>query len=311
MLASSFGSCCTGIYDNNENCPTTLHIGFYNRTMCASDTTWLGDVKQLNLMVFDDNNRLFAATSLPQANLNQQFRIDLRVPQGAYSLVAWAGMNKNFWVADLAKGKTKREDLFIKLNASANNQAPLLGDNLWFGFTNTPVVMPSPAEFGAIEKEVMLNMQQKNYHLKVTVELDASITDKIKPNDIAVAITSANGAYRIDGSMPLDNPILNYPSNISYDGNMLMANYELLDLRTGYHNTITLTDIKNNKVIYTGDLLGNILQDTENVNLDCEHNLTVKFLLKDKCADCKTFQAVCIWVNNWIIHSYETDLGRH
>ena len=58
-----------------------------------------------------------------------------------------------------------------------------------------------------------------------------------------------------------------------------------------------------------GDLLGTVLLKNDNVNLACDNDFNVKFVIKDKCLNCGTYICWAIYVNDWQIHSYETELG--
>jgi hypothetical protein len=61
------------------------------------------------------------------------------------------------------------------------------------------------------------------------------------------------------------------------------------------------------KELYRGDLLGTLLLKNPNVNLACDHDFVVRFTTEDKC-DCGTYTIMEIWVNNWLVHSYEAAL---
>ena len=85
----------------------------------------------------------------------------------------------------------------------------------------------------------------------------------------------------------------------------------MLALKTGYSNKLNITYTGNDKeeTVFDGDLIASILLRAvdKGVNLDCENDFTVKFLIKDYCAECWTHFSCSIYVNDWLVHSYSTD----
>ena len=43
-------------------------------------------------------------------------------------------------------------------------------------------------------------------------------------------------------------------------------------------------------------------------NLNCEHDIDLKFLIKDKCKDCGNYMCAGVFINDWFVHSFKTEL---
>jgi hypothetical protein len=80
-----------------------------------------------------------------------------------------------------------------------------------------------------------------------------------------------------------------------------------MSLTTGFDNTLVVRHRGSGAELYRGDLLGTLLLKNPGVNLACDHDFTIRFTTADRC-DCGTYTVMEIWVNRWLVHSYETDL---
>ncbi|WP_211639970.1 FimB/Mfa2 family fimbrial subunit, partial [Porphyromonas levii] len=139
--------------------------------------------------------------------------------------------------------------------------------------------------------------------------------DKLDPKDFVVSIMSANGTLNIDGTMPLGvdalKAVVNYkPFGTTYTDDSMKTSFTLMDLKTGYNNTISLINTKTGQEFLGEkglDLIGKILlgNNNPNVNLACDHDFNVELVIKDKCLNCGTYMCFAIYVNNWQVHSYE------
>ena len=43
-------------------------------------------------------------------------------------------------------------------------------------------------------------------------------------------------------------------------------------------------------------------------NLNCEHDIDLKFIIKDKCTDCGNYMCTGVYINDWLVHSFKTVL---
>ena len=276
-------------------------------TPCATDSTFIGQVSDLHLFAFNDKDVLVSVTQQKNVSLDRNYEMLVPVTNGYYTFIGWAGVNDRFTTASFTEGVTTKKEVMLTLNAQ-NNQAEALGTTkVWQGVS--PVVfLQYPAVVGTEYKRAAINLLEVTNRVNIEIELHESVLKDTDPKDFEVKIVSANGTVNIDGSMPLNSGVLTYPATVTYTDNSVKAAYTLMDLKTGYGNLITVTNRKNNEVIWQSDLIGSILLKNPNVNLECKNDFEVKFVIKDKCLDCGTYVCWEILVDNWQVHSYSVDL---
>lgn len=298
--------CDSIIYDDLSECPQGVYVKFFSKTPCEVDSTFIGNVSDLHLFAFNENDVLVSLVTQQNAMLSKDFEVFVPVSNGYYTFVAWTGINEHFTLSDFKEGTTTKRDVMLILK-SQNNEAAMLGETKIRQGASSAVFLQNPAEVGSQYKHTAINLREVTNRIEVEIELHESIIDDAKPEDFVIEIRSANGTMNIDGSLPFNNTVLNYPSIVAIDKNV-KASFTLMDLRTGYSNQIVVKNRKTDEVIWQGDLLGSILLMNENINLACRHDFNVKFVIKDKCLNCGTYICWAIFVNNWKIHSYETEL---
>ena len=180
--------------------------------------------------------------------------------------------------------------------------------------------MEDPATHGSVYKNVAVNLLEKTYRIKVQVKVDPSLQGKVNVNDFALNVTGGNGTLQINGETPNNLAVAAYPKTIvSKTNDAYTYDYTTLDLKTGKNNTISLVNTVTNDTIWNADLLGTALlggpsglMKNPNVNIDCDHDLDVVFVIGDKCKDCRkpsgTYVCAAIYVNAWLVHSYKYTL---
>lgn len=307
-LGTILWGCDSLIYEDLSDCPQGVYVKFYSMTPCAVDSTFIGQVSDLHLFAFNEQDILVSVATQKNVNLDKNNQTLVSLTNGYYTFIGWAGVNDKFTTAAFKEGITTKKDVMLTLK-SKNKQAEALGNHhVWQG--ESPVVfLQDPAVVGTEYKYTAVNLQEVTNRINVEVELHESVLGNTNSKDFVIEISSANGTMNIDGTMPLKTDILTYPSVVNYSDNKLKAQYSLMDLKTGYNSQITVRNTVKNETIWQSDLLGSILLKNDNVNLECNNNFDVKFVIKDKCLDCGTYICWAIYVNDWQIHSYETAPG--
>lgn len=309
-LGTILWSCDSLIYDNLTDCPQGVYVKFYSMTPCSVDSTFIGSVSSLTVFAFDEDEKLVTWLTANNVTIDRDYEVLVPVSDGYYSFIAWAGIDENFITSSFKQGETTKKDLMLTLRSTGNTAPDLRNTRLWQG-ESAPVFLPDPAEYGSVYKQASINMTELTNRVKVIVEFDNSIT-RITPQDLSVVVASANGELNINGSMPVGSPQLIYPLlNTQYDGNKSVSwDFALLDLQTGYKNNLLITYVAEGKQLFNGDLIASILLNTigDGINLKCEHDFTIKFVVKDYCATCLTHFSCVVYVNDWIVHSYSTEL---
>lgn len=299
---------CKNIYEDLSECPQGVYVKFYSKTPCAVDSTYIGQVSDLHVFAFDDKDVLVSVVRQKNVSLSKDYQVLVPVTNGYFSFIGWAGVKDNlFTQTPFVKGVTTKKDVMLTLKAAKRMATALNNNKVWQGDSPT-VFLEDPAQVGTVYKHTAVNLREVTNRLTVEVELHESVAKDIAPTDFDIEITSGNGVMNIDGTMPLKQEILTYPATLSYSKNKLTAKYSLMKLKTGYDNQILLRNKKTGDVIWKTDLIGSILIKNHNVNLDCQNDFNVKFVLKDKCLNCGTYYCWAIYVNDWLVHSYEVEL---
>mgnify|MGYP001016200162 CR=1 FL=1 len=310
-LGAVLGGCDSLIFDDYEDCPQGVYVKFFSMTPCETDSTFLGNVSSLTLFAFDENEKLVSSVTENNVVLTSDYEILVPVSNGVYSFIAWTGIDDNFTVGTFTEGVTTKHDVMLSLKSANNIAANLSATRVWYG-ESLAVFLPDPILNGSVFKHTSINLKELTNRLKIVVEFDPSV-EHVVPKDLSVSVSSANGVVHINGTMPQNSPVLAYaPLQTVYTDNSVSWDFSLLDLVTGYKNHLEIVYSELGQKIFDGDLIASILLNTvgEGINLACENDFTVKFVLKDYCAECEKNFICVIYVNDWIVHNYRIELGR-
>ncbi|MFC4673796.1 FimB/Mfa2 family fimbrial subunit [Dysgonomonas termitidis] len=312
-LGTVLWSCDSLIYNDLADCPQGVYVKFYSMTPCAADSTFIGDVSSLTVFAFDEENKLVASVYKENVTLSHDFEVLMPVSNGNYSFIAWAGVNEKFSKSTFSPRVTTKKDIMLAINSTNNMAARLaVNERIWQG--ESPIVfLPEPEKYGSLYKHTAINLRELTNRLNVIVEFDQATMKSYDPQKLQVAVSSANGTVRVDGTMPLNTQVLTYPAlETEFVDNSGTWNYSMLDLVTGYNNKLKITYTGNDKeeLVFDGDLIASILLRTVEggINLNCENDFTIKFVIKDYCSECWTHFSCAVYVNNWLVHSYSTEL---
>lgn len=313
-LGTIFGSCDSLIYDDLADCPQGVYVKFYSMTPCESDSTYLGDVSSLTVFAFDENDRLEVTVTQQNVTLSSDYEILIPVSDGNFTFVAWTGVDDAFTKGTFTPGTTTKKDVMLTLNSTSGVAANLSGTQVWQG--ESPVVfLPDPKEYASFFEHTAVNLQEVTNRIDLIVEFDKTTMKGYDLEELHAEVSSGNGVIRIDGTMPTNQDVLVYPSSTPvYDDNIATWNYNMMDLRTGYDNKLYIYYTGNDEdgeTVFNGDLIAMILLAADNgrVNLDCDNDFTIKVVIKDYCVECWTHFSCSIYVNDWLVHSYSTELG--
>lgn len=319
-LRTIFWGCDSLIFDDLADCPQGVYVKFYSMTPCELDSTFIGDVSSLTLFAFDENDRLVTYVTQQNVTLSRDYEVFMPVENGNYSFVGWAGINGKFTPGTFTNGVSTKKKVMLTLKSAsgiADKSAfsiaeQLNGDNIWQG--ESPIVfLPDPIEFGSLYKHTAVNLQEVTNRVEVIVEFDNATMKDYDTNELHVDVSSANGVLNIDGTMPQKSAQLTYPTfgTVRIDHSATW-NYTMLDLAIGYDNNLHIYYTGNEEVetVFNGDLIAMILlaASEDGVNLDCDNDFTIKVLIKDYCVECWTHFSCSIYVNDWLVHSYSTQL---
>jgi hypothetical protein len=289
------------IRDDREDCPQGIHTQFYSVTPCRTDTLYpVGN--KLNLYVFDNDGILVATGADDRVDLRRDYTQTLHVTDGLFTVMAWTGVEDAYFELPAAgKSGITKEDVLLRLRRNAQRAAVLGDHRVYYGESNV-VHLPDPAIYGSIFKTARINLQEQTNRIHVSVE---GLT---QADDYEVVIESRNGAMSIEGHI-LPDELMSYPAHtqtVDNDG-VLHASFTTLKLATGLSTTLIVRSRTHGNELYRGDLLGTLLLKNPGVDLACDHDFNIAFTAADRC-QCGEYTIMEIWVNNWLVHSYSTDL---
>lgn len=303
----SLGSCNT-IYDDLKDCPQGVDVRFFSKSTCQPDTTYLSKVDKLHLFAFDENDKLCRVTVKENVRLSRDYNLHMPLETGVYSIISWCGINDSFDIASLKKGETTKDELFFMLKNSSGEAASLDNHQVYQGECFDVNIKDSKSVGSAFEKAAV-NLREQTNRINVELILDETIHETASLDDFSVSIISDNGAICLDGTIPEASQTVEYPCKLNYKDYSVKSSFTILDLVEGYDNLLVVKNHRTGKELFRGDLLENLILKNEALNLDCQNDFDIKFVIRDDCVDCETYISWTISVNNWIIYSYDTELG--
>ncbi|MDR0865106.1 MAG: FimB/Mfa2 family fimbrial subunit [Candidatus Symbiothrix sp.] len=286
------------VYDDRSDCPQGINVEVYSQTACRPDTIYPEQIQDLTLFVFDTNGTLVSYQQNEPIQLQKGRQQAVKASNGLFTVLAWAGLNAGLYDLDL-QNITTRQDILFRLKRVAEQALSIEGNTIYYG-ESPAVFLPDPKDAGSVFEHTAINMQE------ITNRITVSVEGLPNAENYEINIESRNASMNVDGSIASDEKI-NYASKTEVKAGVLESKFTLLKLSTGYNSTIVIKSKQDGQELYRGDLLGTLLLKNPDVNLACDHDFTIRFTTKDQCK-CGTYTIMEIWVNNWLVHSYETDL---
>lgn len=277
-----------------------LIVSVYSKSLCETDTVYPAEVKDLTLCVFDENDILVAYAHKGDVTLGKGYSEEITIAdKGLYTVMAWAGINVPYFeTQQLQLGKTTKSDLLFRLQRS-KSVAALIKEGRVYSGESRAVYMDGGTS--AVTETTSVNLQEITNRLTISVEgLKGNVEDH------EVYVESDNGSMVMDGSIAGDEVVRHNPVALSYSS-QLNAEFSLLKLETGHNNTIVVRNKVSGKELYRGSLLGTLLLKNPEVDLNCDHDFAIRFTTQDQC-ECGNYVITEIWVNNWLVHSYDTEM---
>ena len=322
-LGTVFVSCDTLIYDNLEDCAQGVYVKFYSMTPCETDSSFIGEVETVTLLAFDENGKLaIEPIRKVDQNLSSDYDILVPLPSGSYTFVGWVGVNDKFDLKGLKPGTTTKKDVMLALKSKNNIAADLSGTQVWQG-ESPVVVLPQASEFGSVFRYTAVNLRELTNKVNVTVTFTELMAELYDPTKFFVEISSESGTYNVDGTMPMNQPALQFPITNSeeFAERQFTESFNMMDLQPKQGNILKVyyLDEKSEgdnkqKIVFHGDLVGAILLAAKDnpgeINLYCENEFNIRLDIIGACENCPdTYFSCDVWVNDWKVHSYSTELG--
>lgn len=305
FLVGVLTSCKHHVYDELASCSRGVYINIYEQTECA-DAPSFPEVKSLHIYAFDEQDRWVSTTKNTDFRLSATGEILVPVPShGRYSFVIWANVDDHFQLKEFNKQSTRKDVLLLLQRES--QKAVALGQHKLYVGTSPRVVVGSEESFFPHTK---VNIRE------ITNRINVRVVGFEKPKEFAIELRSNNGTYVAEGGI-FKHEQLSYPTKMEYLPNSkypneldLFARFSTLKLETGRSNDLIIRKIDNGEEIFKADLVGAILlsPNANNINLRCLNDFDV--LVKVRKCECPNgYMAIELWINEWLVHSYEVDLG--
>ncbi len=301
VVIVSFISCKQYIYDNMSACFRGVYINIYEQTECETEASY-PSVPVVHVYAFDDNDLLVSVHKEIAPQLSKEYELFVPTPRpGVYSFITWAGIDENFYnLSSLTVGKTTKKDLLLSLKEQSAKAVALTNQRLYIG--STPIVHIGEQEkFFAHTKS---NLREITNRIKVTVE---GIEN---PKDYSIEMSTNNGSYSLLGNIIPNHPLA-YPTTVYYPADStLAANFTTLKLESGRNSTLVVRRLSDGEEAFKEELIGTILlsPSAENINLRCLNDFHIKLKMR-KCNCPGGYMAAELWINDWLIHSYDIIFG--
>ncbi len=304
LLAILSGSVrCVNQSYNTDDCETEqgIDVSFYSMSRCQAEALYPEEIDRLSVFIFDGDGLLTYHRTLTDVTLGEDFTVSIPTDPGLYTVVGWAGLDGDYFdISEPQDGVTRKEDLLFAIKRTDGTAGQLPDVPVYFG--ESAAVYVDPGENSSEEEYRAVGINLLEITNRITVSVEGLPTDSV---DYAITIEADNGSMDYDGSIAEDD-LLIYEPSLSYGDGTVEGDFTLLKLETGFTYQIVVRNIISGTELYRGNLLGTLILKNPEVDLICDHDFTIRFTAEDQC-DCGTYTMVEIWVNNWLVHSYDTE----
>ncbi|MCD8073047.1 MAG: FimB/Mfa2 family fimbrial subunit [Alistipes sp.] len=279
-----------------------LEVSFFSRSRCQLESYYPEEIENILLFIFDGEGILAYYRNLEEVELDGDYSVILDTDPGLYTVLGWAGIDPAYFeTTNPVVGTTTKDDLLFSVHRTGDTAVDLSGASVFFGQGNAVYVEAAGPGGEARYSKVSVNLLEVTNRIGISVEGLPT-----RAEDYRITIESDNGSMTYQGEIAGDD-LLTYQSPLSYGEGYVEGSFTLLKLETGHQYYIVVRNIVSGTELYHGSLLGALILKNPQVDLQCDHDFTIRFTGEDQC-DCGTYTITEIWVNNWLVHSYETDL---
>lgn len=293
------------MFDDLARCERGVFLSLYEQTECAVQPSFPA-LKKVLIYAFDEKESLVSTMEVDNFTPSQENKIFFELPKaGRYSFVVWGGVTDQFFtITPLQKGMSKGV-LLLTLKHDRLRAVDLQGVRCYVGTT-------SEVEVGESDKffvDVTCNLRE------FSNRVDVRVLGLKKPENFRIELLSNNVFYAVSGLImrgiqlfyPADMKLL--PNEDDQHSVDLFAHFNTLRLQTGRQNDLIIRNLITDEIVYKADLIGAILLSSHasDINLRCTNDFDV--VLKTKVCNCPGgYEVVELWVNDWLVHTYETNL---
>lgn len=273
-----------------------IRIVFYSKSPCETDSVFPSYVRDITIGVFNEGGILVTHYFKKNIILSKNYVTDIVIPSGLYSVMAWSGImdEPHFETYELRDGITPKNSLLFRLSRDNQNVVSAIEDRVYHGDIS---VMHSE-EMSARSEYTSIGVNILEITNRFTVNV---IGFSNEAGDYEVIIDSNNGSMNIDGSIATDR-IVEYEPDTVIENGILTAKFTLLKLDADNSNILIIRNKTSRVELFRGDLLATLLLKHPDLDLECDHDFTIDFVLGNEPSIITE-----IWVNNWLVHSYSAE----
>ena len=295
ILLSCLSGCDSVIYDDLSNCPQGVIFRFAETTPCDAKPTYPSDIKHVRVFAFDEYDILVDIFEDDRVSLSDTY--ELKVPfksSGMYSFVAWAGADlKSYTFTGMEKGKSSKSQLMVSLPPSGAD--PGIPAHIFVGRAANTLDLEGQEQVGTVYHPIDINLRE------LTNRIHLTLIGLPTYRNYAISLRVSNGKYDALGSLLPDDPFT-YTPEVHVDGDRVKADFTILKLEQGKEYTLTVTDKVDGKVVYTADLLKDIILapqasgETPPYSLECDNDFDIQLTLQYTP---DSWMVVSGFVNDW------------
>lgn len=310
------GGCHPTIFQDMDLCKREIEVSLYSRTECATQRSYPAEIKSVLLVAYNEKGEV-VATQTHEGALTADTKVKMSVPASELIRVsAWSGLDKAYF--DVTATAPVKE-LFARLRANVD----LKGRVVYHGMSGQVPLKPLTRKGDIQVTPVEVNM------LELTNRVTVHITGLEEPEKVSLSVSSANDRYSGEGrilSTAQDSPykyvtdVVRKPNTYvgpaepgcapEHNGE-LTATFTTLALESGHNSFVTIAKEGAEQPL-SRNLLALILsaaKEGADINLRCDRDFLVE-LKVERCPECSEgYQVAWIKINNWLLHSYDTDLN--
>lgn len=291
-------ACNKYIYDDLDHCQRGIYVNLYEQTVCADAPTY-PSVPIVHAYVFDEEGKLVTVHQEIAPVLSPQYECFVPIEKaGTYSVVVWTGILSDCYnVSTLFPQVTTKEDLLLMLRSEEAQAVSLNGQRLYVGAT--PLVRLGSEENLFAHTEA--NLREITNRIRVTLQGIPT------PEEYTIEVYANNGAYAISGDI-ISKANLFYPAHeTSFTENSISSEFTTLKLYLDRSSFFSIRHQASGEEIFTEELAGTILSNValdKNLDLRCTNDFHILLKAK-KREDPAGYMVAELWVNNWLVHSYD------
>ena len=216
LCLTTMSSCDTLIFQEEEDCQPTFHVKFrYDMNLKWADA-FAAEAKSVRLYVFDNDNVLVGTyTENGDILSDPDFKVDIDLAPGKYSLLAWCGIDNklaetdHFAVPDVIVGQTTFDEVTCRLNRYPDTAyGSVLDKRHEFMFHGTlKIEIPDVRDGGDYTYTVPLTKDTN--HIRVVLQHLSG--ENLDVSQFSFRIQDANGFYASDNSILPDERLTYLP----------------------------------------------------------------------------------------------------